>query len=63
MHDARINASWHQRNPMPRNATLDQRVAWHLEHSRECGCREIPQTVSDELKRQGARLRGRPEKR
>jgi len=48
-----INATWHRGHPMPRNATLDQRVRWHLAHVRACGCREIPATVRAELKKRG----------
>lgn len=40
-----LNASWHKQNRMPARATLRQRVKWHLEHARECGCRSIPQHV------------------
>jgi hypothetical protein len=48
-----INASWHRANPMPKNATLDERVVWHLAHARACGCRAIPATVRRELTRRG----------
>ena len=41
----RLNAAWHRRNRMPRNATLYQRVVWHLAHARACGCRPIPESV------------------
>jgi hypothetical protein len=27
---------------MPPRATQQQRAEWHLEHARECACREIP---------------------
>jgi hypothetical protein len=37
-----MNAEWHKRNPMPRNATVEQRIAWHLEHHEHCNCRPIP---------------------
>jgi len=40
-----MNAAWHQENRMPDRATLRQRVKWHLEHVRECGCRPIPRTI------------------
>lgn len=30
---------------MPDRAALRQRIKWHLEHARECGCRPIPKTV------------------
>jgi hypothetical protein len=38
---------------MPKNASLAQRVQWHLAHAKVCGCREIPETVRAELRRQG----------
>jgi hypothetical protein len=47
------NAAWHRRNPMPPDATMDQRVKWHLAHAKACGCREIPRTVLTELKARG----------
>lgn len=57
---SRINAEWHGRHPMPKNATMDERVKWHVAHARECGCREIPKTVIAELERRGMPL---PERR
>jgi hypothetical protein len=50
---ARLNGRWHLSHPMPKNATLDQRVTWHLAHAKACGCREIPGTVAAELRRRG----------
>ena len=40
-----MNSTWHQAHLMPRPATAAQRVAWHLAHQRQCGCREIPRSV------------------
>lgn len=37
-----IDAEWHTNNPMPKNATLDQRIVWHTEHRAACACRPIP---------------------
>jgi hypothetical protein len=34
-----INATWHKANRMPKNATLDQRIAWHEGHLKHCTCR------------------------
>jgi hypothetical protein len=39
---ARLNAEWHARHPMPRGATIPQRIQWHLDHERHCGCRPMP---------------------
>lgn len=48
-----LNAAWHDTHPMPKSATLDQRVTWHLAHAKACGCRAMPATVAAELKRRG----------
>jgi hypothetical protein len=55
---AKLNADWHRLHRMPAHATMDQRIAWHREHARHCGCRPIPKTVRDEMAR-GARRRAR----
>jgi hypothetical protein len=41
----KINAEWHRAHPMPKNPTGDQRLDWHLEHVKKCGCRGIPAGV------------------
>lgn len=48
-----MNRAWHEAHPMPKKATLDERVAWHVEHARECACREIPASIKAELARRG----------
>jgi hypothetical protein len=49
---SQINAQWHERHRMPRNATLAQRVEWHLDHARNCGCwPELPPKIAAELRR------------
>jgi len=48
-----LNREWHLAHRMPPNATLDQRIDWHLEHARECGCRELPASVVKALKARG----------
>jgi hypothetical protein len=48
-----INAAWHRANPMPKNPTLDQRIAWHVAHARNCGCREMPEKIRVEAVRRG----------
>ena len=37
-----INAEWHAEHKMPVRPTDQQRIDWHLEHARYCGCRPIP---------------------
>jgi hypothetical protein len=39
------NDAWHAKHRMPKNATADRRIEWHLEHVRVCGCRGIPAGV------------------
>lgn len=41
--------AWHQANKMPENATLEQRIAWHVEHALHCGCREMPELIRKEI--------------
>ena len=37
-----INADWHHKHPMPGNPSTSQRLAWHRQHAKHCGCRPIP---------------------
>ena len=37
-----INAAWHKAHRMPRNATESERLRWHVEHEKQCGCRPMP---------------------
>ncbi|MEK7637615.1 MAG: hypothetical protein AAB402_04505 [Patescibacteria group bacterium] len=40
-----INAAWHARHHMPKNPTLQQRVVWHIQHTKHCGCRDVPESI------------------
>lgn len=54
----KINAEWHKSNRMPANATLDQRVTWHLEHKKHCDCRpDLPRSIQQELDRRSKAIR------
>jgi hypothetical protein len=46
-----MNAEWHTQHVMPKNATDEQRVAWHAEHAKFCACRPIPETVKRLIER------------
>jgi hypothetical protein len=59
----RLNAAWHRAHRMPKHATLDQRVRWHVAHARHCACREMPATMRAELKARGIPLPQRPASR
>jgi len=47
---SKLNKEWHLTNRMPKNATIEERIAWHLEHSKNCGCRPIPDKLKAEIK-------------
>ena len=51
-----MNAAWHNAHPMPKNPTLDQRIAWHLDHARHCGCRPIAGKLRDEMLKRGIKV-------
>jgi hypothetical protein len=44
-----MNAEWHRANVMPKNATEQQRLEWHKEHQKYCGCRPIPENLQQLL--------------
>lgn len=50
-----INAEWHATHRMPKNATAEQRITWHVEHARECACRPIPAKLREEISRREAK--------
>jgi hypothetical protein len=54
-----LNREWHELHKMPPTATLEQRLLWHLEHQRECACREVPKSLASYL---AARKTNDPEK-
>lgn len=46
----KTNKLWHDENRMPKNATVQQRIEWHLAHAKACGCRPIPLLILRLLK-------------
>ena len=46
-----INKDWHSGQPMPKNTTIEQRIQWHIEHAKYCGCRDIPEKLKAEIKK------------
>jgi hypothetical protein len=34
----KINVAWHNVHKLHRNATLNERVEWHLAHLKNCSC-------------------------
>jgi hypothetical protein len=49
----KINKEWHLKHPMPKNPTFEQRVAWHLEHQKNCSCRPISGKLAAEMQKKG----------
>ncbi len=49
-----INAEWHNAHKMPKNPTVDQRIAWHVEHAKNCACREMPPKLKELIESRGA---------
>lgn len=45
----KLNTVWHLKNKMPKNATEDQRIKWHLAHQKNCKCRPIPAKLAEKL--------------
>jgi hypothetical protein len=50
-----INAEWHRAHRMPKNPTLEQRLAWHREHAEHCDCRKPPPKLAALLREDEAR--------
>jgi hypothetical protein len=54
----RLNKEWHLAHPMPKNPSLKDRIEWHLEHAKNCGCREIPEKLKEEMEKLKIRIPG-----
>ena len=50
-----MNQEWHSEHPEPRQATLEQKIRWHEEHARVCGCTPTPGAILVELERRDRR--------
>lgn len=46
----KTNKLWHEKNRMPKNPTLQQRIEWHLAHAKVCQCRPIPPSILQVVK-------------
>ena len=54
----RLNKEWHLAHLMPKNPSIKDRIEWHLEHTKNCGCREIPEKLKEEMKKLKIRIPG-----
>jgi hypothetical protein len=48
-----LNRAWHAEHRLARNATLEERLDWHLAHAAACGCRDMPASIRKELEARG----------
>lgn len=48
-----LNREWHLAHPMPRKATPEERLHWHLAHAANCSCRDMPLSIRKELEARG----------
>jgi hypothetical protein len=47
----KLNKEWHLAHPMPKKATLEQRIAWHLDHAINCNCHKMPAKLTEKLQK------------
>jgi hypothetical protein len=47
-----MNKEWHLKNKMPKNATEEQRIKWHVEHEKNCDCRPMPRNLKEQLNKE-----------
>jgi len=45
-----LNARWHATHRLARRATLKQRIAWHVQHAKHCGCRPMPRGIRQAIR-------------
>jgi len=36
----KINVDWHNLHKMPKNPSREERLSWHIQHSKCCDCRK-----------------------
>ena len=51
MDQKRLNKQWHQQNVLGKNQPLEKRIIWHLEHEKNCNCREMPKSIRMEIEK------------
>ena len=49
-----MNRLWHQQHVLGKNASLEERMAWHSEHQVACACRPIPAQLLAQMSVSGA---------
>lgn len=57
-----INKEWHLAHKMPKKATIEQRITWHIEHLQHCACRPtIPKKLQEEMQKRHITIDGHME--
>lgn len=41
----KINKEWHEKNRMPKNPSLQERITWHISHAKNCNCRPMSPSI------------------
>jgi hypothetical protein len=44
-----MNREWHKQHKMPGTTTENERIEWHIEHTRNCSCRGFPEGLLPKL--------------
>lgn len=44
---------------MPKNPSPEERIKWHIEHAKNCNCREMPDSIRKEIENLSANKAGR----
>lgn len=48
-----VNREWHLTHKLGRKASLEERLAWHVQHVANCDCRQMPPSIRRELEARG----------
>jgi uncharacterized protein YdhG (YjbR/CyaY superfamily) len=49
-----MNTRWHRQHVLPKDSSIEERIAWHREHQKRCACRPIPPKLLAEMRREPA---------
>jgi hypothetical protein len=44
-----VNKEWHEKNKMPKNPSHEQKMNWHIDHSKNCSCYPISEKLQKEM--------------
>jgi hypothetical protein len=53
---SKINKDWHEKNLISKNATVDQKITWHLDHAQNCNCRPLGGKILEEIKKRKIKI-------